>query len=79
MLFLGFISGKKNSFPGKCAKTLKNPGSLTSTQSGHGDEDNRLHTNDGEVCDSCGHLQAGFLYAFICICANLYYIIQTAD
>ena len=32
MLFLGFISGKRIRFPGKWAKTLKNPGSLTSTQ-----------------------------------------------
>ena len=32
MLFLGFISGKRIQFPGKWAKTLKNPGSLTSTQ-----------------------------------------------
>ena len=32
MLFLGFISGKRIIFPGKWAKTFKNPGSLTSTQ-----------------------------------------------
>ena len=32
MLFLGFISGKRIRFPGKWAKTFKNPGSLTSTQ-----------------------------------------------
>ena len=32
MLFLGFISGKRIRFPGKWAKSLKNPGSLTSTQ-----------------------------------------------
>ena len=32
MLFLGFISGKRIRFPRKWAKTLKNPGSLTSTQ-----------------------------------------------
>ena len=34
MLFLGFISGKRIQFPGKWAKTSKNPGSLTSTQFG---------------------------------------------
>ena len=32
MLFLDFISGKRIGFPGKWAKTLKSPGSLTSTQ-----------------------------------------------
>ena len=32
MSFLGFISGKRISFPGKWAKTFKNPGPLTSTQ-----------------------------------------------
>ena len=32
MFFLGFISGKRIQFPGKWAKTSKNPGSLTSTQ-----------------------------------------------
>ena len=32
MIFLGFISGKRIRFPGKWAKTFKNPGSLTSTQ-----------------------------------------------
>ena len=32
MLFLGFISGKRIRFPGEWAKTLKNQGSLTSTQ-----------------------------------------------
>ena len=34
MLFLGFTSGKRPRFPGKWAKTSKNPGSLTSTQHG---------------------------------------------
>ena len=32
MLFLGFISGESIQFPGELAKTWKNPGSLTSTQ-----------------------------------------------
>ena len=42
MVFLGFISGKTIRFPGKCAKTLKNPGSLTSTQSLPHDPEHRV-------------------------------------
>ena len=49
MLFLGFISGKRIRFPGKWAKTLKNPGSLTSTQQVHGTSDWSLSQDVGKL------------------------------